>query len=431
MVRDGIACHESLSSSFHTHPYHHPVILLSLLPLPLTLFLILLHFTLPSSFFHSPSFSSYCSLLSLPLSSSHPHSALFLPPPRAQYPTNNLAQHHGTLAHEIADVLVWCSSAESPVKILTFVRPLWSELMTPIEDLLVDGRDGGASTSGGGGSGSASGVGGGNDGVVSVPSWTKRFSWTGRFASCSAVLTLTTRLLRPIFHQHPTMKQPPLQDEELPGQGPDQGQQQQQEQNSINEVLTLQTRALVGLLLLTGDLLTLQPSQSQQQPPPQRTNTTHSSSLGQRFDPTLLLFPLGGNIITTRHHNAYLVLPMVLSTIATLPLPQMARALVALMVLINRHDYYIQNQVTEQINTMKMVAKKDIVGFVDGINNRLHALVQGSEMGQGRGNGESVSMGKRSREEGVEAGQGLSHAKDVELIKETCKLLLDGIQSSI
>ena len=324
--------------------------------------------------------------------------------------------------------------------------------MTPIEDLLLDGRDGGASGSGGGGgggggsSGSGSGSGGsggiGSDGVVSVPSWTKRFSWTGRFASCSAVLTLTTRLLRPIFHQHTTMEQLPLQ--KLPGQGPGQGQQQQQqhqqqqqEQNSINEVLTLQARALVGLLVLTGDLLTLQPSQSQQQqqPPTQRTNTTHSSSLGQRFDPTLLLFPLGGNIITTRHHNTYMVLPMVLSTIATLPLPQMARALVALMVLINRHDYYIQNQVTEQINTMKMVAKKDIVGFVEGISNRLHALVQGSEMGQGRGNGESVSMGKRAREEGVEKGveegQGLSHEKDVELIKETCKLLLDGIQSSI
>ena len=323
-------------------------------------------------------------------------------------------------------MLVWCSSPEAPVKILSFVSQFWPELMAPIEDLL--------------------GGGGGGGGVTQ---WTKRFSWTGRLASCSAVLALTTRLLQPIFNQQNTDEQPPLALEQEQQQ---QQQQQQQEQTCVNEVLTLQARALVGLLVLTGDLLTLQ--QQQQQPPqsqpqqlPQRTSTSTnpspSPSLGQRFDPTLLLFPLGGGVITTRRHNNYVVLPTVLSTITALPLPQLARALLSLMVLITRNDYYVQNSVTEQINTMKMVAKKDLVVFVEGISNRVQSLGEGSGLGKGRR--EHVSMGKRGRDEamgvgqgeeqglgqGLGQGQGSIHQKDVDLINESCRLLLDGVQSSI
>ena len=89
------------------------------------------------------------------------------------------------LAHDVGDVVVWCSSADSPEKILAFVQSLLSALACPAVEYLEEGRGkdgekGGSVVSG-----------------VSAKKGTRGLM--GRYASAAATIALCSRLLSPLL----------------------------------------------------------------------------------------------------------------------------------------------------------------------------------------------------------------------------------------
>ena len=90
------------------------------------------------------------------------------------------------LAHDIADVLVWCSSPEAPERILNFTAPFLTTFSSPVEVSL--GYKGG--DSGGGGE----------------KKWAK--GWAGLYAASTATIGLCSRLLAPLLSEPASLTSP-------------------------------------------------------------------------------------------------------------------------------------------------------------------------------------------------------------------------------
>lgn len=122
------------------------------------------------------------------------------------------------LAHDVADVLVWCSSPEAPERILNFTAPFLTAFSGPVEASL--GYNGGDSRLGDGGGGNGGGE----------KKWTK--GWAGLYAASTATIGLCSRLLSPLLSEPASLTSPA----------------------AVGTVSTL-IRACISVIALSGDVL--------------------------------------------------------------------------------------------------------------------------------------------------------------------------------
>ena len=116
------------------------------------------------------------------------------------------------LAHDIADTLVWCSSAEAPERIMSFVSPSLALLAAPALEVICSEAAGGADQG-------------------AARKWAK--GWMGSFACAAATTALCTRLLSPLLTGDMDVHH-----------------------DAVRDILTLFSRVCISSLVLLGDAST-------------------------------------------------------------------------------------------------------------------------------------------------------------------------------